>query len=115
MVNVGDSRAREQPGQSGAQVSTLDNRNVTVAGHRTSIRLEPAMWDALRLVCERERASIHEIVTAIERARSESSLTSAIRVFLLRYFMNAATEGGHWRASHGTLFARSRSRGYDPL
>lgn len=84
---------------------------MTVAGHRTSIRLEPVMWDALHSICERERTSVHELVTAIERSRSESSLTSAIRVFLLRYFMSAATEGGHWRAGHGTLFARARSRG----
>jgi predicted DNA-binding ribbon-helix-helix protein len=109
MVNVGEASAREQPRSSSA--STLDNRNVTVAGHRTSIRLEPATWDALHAVCERERASVHEVVTAIDRSRSESSLTSAIRVFLLRYFMSAATEGGHWRAGHGTLFARARSRG----
>jgi predicted DNA-binding ribbon-helix-helix protein len=111
MVNVGDARAREHPGSPDSPASTLDNRNVTVAGHRTSIRLEPTMWDALHAVCDREHASIHELVTAIERSRAESSLTSAIRVFLLRYFLSAATEGGHWRAGHGTLFARARSRG----
>ncbi len=109
MVSVRGSQAPERtarrpplPG------STLDNRNVTVAGRRTSIRLEPPMWDALHNVCARERATVNEVVTAIERSRTESSLTSAIRVFLLRYFEAAATEGGHWRAGHGTIFARRR-------
>jgi len=75
------------------------------------------MWDALRQVCARERASLAEIVTAIEGQRSESSLTSAIRVFLLRYFRAAATEGGHWRAGHGhgALFARDRGAAHGPV
>lgn len=81
--------------------STLINRNVTVAGHRTSIRLEPAMWDALRQICERERKPCNELVTEIDRQRVESSLTAAIRVYLLRYFSAAATDEGHRLAGHG--------------
>jgi predicted DNA-binding ribbon-helix-helix protein len=81
--------------------STLINRNVTVAGHRTSIRLEPAMWDALRQMCEREHKPLNELVTAIENQRVESSLTAAIRVYILRYFSAAATDEGHRLAGHG--------------
>jgi predicted DNA-binding ribbon-helix-helix protein len=81
--------------------STLINRNVTVAGHRTSIRLEPAMWDALRQICEREHKPCNELVTEIDRQRIESSLTAAIRVYLLRYFSAAATDEGHRLAGHG--------------
>jgi len=44
------------------------------------------MWDALHEICEREEKSIAEIVTEADRDRRESSLTSAIRVFLLDYF-----------------------------
>ncbi len=81
--------------------STLINRNVRVGGHRTSIRLERAMWDALRQICEREHKSLNELVTEIERQRIESSLTAAIRVYLLRYFSAAATDEGHRLAGHG--------------
>ncbi len=87
--------------ETGELSSTLLNRNVTIAGHRTSVRLEPAMWSALREVCERERMSIHDVVTAIARERAESSITSAIRVYLLTYFQAAATENGHRSAGHG--------------
>jgi len=73
------------------------------------------MWDALHDVCARERATINEVVTEIERLRHESSLTSAIRVFLLRYYEAAATEGGHWRAGHGTIFARRRGSPQGPV
>jgi predicted DNA-binding ribbon-helix-helix protein len=81
--------------------STLVNRNVTVGGRRTSMRLEPAMWEALQQVCSREGKSLNELVTEIDRQRSESSLTAAIRVYLLRYFSAAATDEGHRLAGHG--------------
>ena len=92
--------AAPQPRKPGAG-STLINRNVTVAGHRTSIRLEPAMWEALRQICEREHKPCNELVTEIDRQRVESSLTAAIRVYLLRYFSAAATDEGHRLAGHG--------------
>jgi predicted DNA-binding ribbon-helix-helix protein len=81
--------------------STLVSRNVTVEGHRTSIRLEPAMWEALREICARERQSLNAIATAVGRGRSASSLTAAIRVHVLRYYQAAATEDGHRRVGHG--------------
>jgi predicted DNA-binding ribbon-helix-helix protein len=81
--------------------STLVNRNVTVAGRRTSMRLEPAMWEALQQICTREAKTLNELVTEIDRQRSESSLTAAIRVYLLRYFRAAATDEGHRLAGHG--------------
>jgi predicted DNA-binding ribbon-helix-helix protein len=84
------------------KVSTLVSRNVTIAGHRTSCRLEPYMWDALYDVCSRERVTIHMLCTRIsERKDANTSLTAAIWVFALAYFRAAATEEGHLRASHG--------------
>jgi len=83
--------------------SNLVSRNITVAGHRTSCRLEPEMWNALRDICERERISIHQLCTAIDDRRPDrTSLTSAIRVFILGYYQMAATDEGHRQANHGT-------------
>ena len=84
----------------GSQDSTLRSGNVTVAGRRTSIRLEPAMWQALLEISAREGKTMNALVTEIERGRVQSSLTAAIRVFLLDYFKAAATEEGHRRAGH---------------
>jgi len=82
--------------------STLVSRNVTIAGHRTSVRLEPEMWSGLSEICRRERASLHEIGTAVAMRKQEStSLTAAIRVFVMTYFRVAATEDGHIKAGHG--------------
>lgn len=81
--------------------STLVNRNVTVNGHRTSMRLEPAMWDALEDLCRRESLTIHRVCSLVDARRRESSLTAAIRVFILAYFRAAVTETGHTMAGHG--------------
>jgi predicted DNA-binding ribbon-helix-helix protein len=58
------------------------------------------MWQALREISAREAKTMHALVTEIERGRAQSSLTAAIRVFLLDYFKAAATEEGHRRAGH---------------
>ena len=82
--------------------SSLISRNVTVRGHRTSIRLEPEMWSGLAEICRRERVIMHEVCTAVATRKQENtSLTAAIRVFVMAYFRTAATEDGHSKAGHG--------------
>jgi predicted DNA-binding ribbon-helix-helix protein len=82
--------------------STLVSRNVTIDGKRTSVRLEPEMWSALTEICQREKATIHKVCSSIAaRKDANTSLTAAIRVFIMAYFRVAATEDGHMRAQHG--------------
>ena len=94
----------------GRSPSTLVTRNILVGGRRTSIRLEPALWDALEEISRREGLSLHEICDRIDRRRRESSLTAAIRVFILSYYRAAATEAGHADAGHGSLDAAGMAR-----
>ena len=63
-----------------------------VAGHRTSVRLEPAMWDALQDIARRRQATIHDLVTLIDRDRTSSSLTAAIRVYIVDYYRAAEVQ-----------------------
>ncbi len=96
------------------QVSTLVSRNITVQGHRTSVRLEPEMWAALRDIARRERCRIHDLCSLIQTHKnSRTTLTAAIRVFLMLYYRAASTEEGHMRAGHGdfhTMVARAQGR-----
>ena len=91
------------PRPAGGGAGTLVNGNVTIGGRRTSIRLEPAMWDALKEICQRENLTRHELCGKIDKFRHASSLTAAIRVFILTYFRVAATEVGHANIGHGPL------------
>lgn len=60
------------------------------------------MWEALHQICERERKSLNELATEINHGRIESTLTAAIRVYVLAYFRAAATDEGHRLAGHGS-------------
>ena len=71
--------------------SSLVIRNVVVAGHRTSVRLEPVMWEALADIAGRRGQTVNEVVTEIDRDRSASSLTAAIRVYIVDYYRSAAS------------------------
>ena len=57
------------------------------------------MWDALHEICAREGRSVHEICAEIDRQRNQSGLTAGVRVYILTYFREAATEEGHAHAS----------------
>lgn len=82
---------------------SVGNRNVTVAGHRTSLRLSAEVWNAIDEICLRERLTIHELCTKIAERNRGRSLTTEVRVFALVYFRAAATSEGHATAGHGPL------------
>ena len=51
--------------------SRLVNRNVVAERGRTSMRLEPELWDALAEICLREGHDLNRLVRQIEIAREE--------------------------------------------
>ena len=84
--------------------STLINRNIIVLGKRTSVRLERTLWKAIKEIADRERCTIHDICSLIKlRKKENTSLTAAIRVFIVFYYRMAATEEGHKKAGHGNF------------
>ena len=64
-------------------------RNVTVSGRRTSLRMEPLLWDSLKDICDRENCTLNELCTMIDRRRGEANLTASLRVFIVSYFRSA--------------------------
>ena len=61
-------------------------RSMMIAGHATSISLEPVFWEALREAADEERLPLNALVARIDADRVEAShppnLGSAIRVWL---------------------------------
>ncbi len=67
-------------------ISELKKRNVVIDGNRTSVTLEPQVWVILHKIADDQNCDIHDLCTFInERKNSETSLASAIRVFLISY------------------------------
>ncbi|WP_437378823.1 ribbon-helix-helix domain-containing protein [Inquilinus limosus] len=66
-------------------------RNVTIAGNRTSIRLEEQFWRGLEEIVKREGIPLNALVTRIRASqRGGGSLSSAVRVFIQAYFFALA-------------------------
>lgn len=83
--------------------SRLINRNVVAVRGRTSMRLEPELWDALTEICEREERDMSTLVRQVEASGHAGGRTSAIRVYILNYYRTAATESGHTGVGHGPM------------
>lgn len=64
----------------------LAKRSFSLAGHRTSIALEPAFWVALEGEAARRQHSLAALLVELDAARAEDGgpLASALRVFALR-------------------------------
>ncbi len=61
-------------------------RNVRFSGRRTTIVLEPYVWDSIDAILVREDIGLDEFCETVNKARVHSSLASASRIVVLAYF-----------------------------
>ena len=66
-------------------------RSLTIAGHRTSISLEPPFWEALREVAGSEGLTVTALVARLDAERAAaggqaSGLSGRVRVYVLQHF-----------------------------
>jgi predicted DNA-binding ribbon-helix-helix protein len=62
----------------------MQKRSLTIAGHRTSIALEPEFWAALESLAARRALRLAVLIEEIDRARETPNLSSALRLAVLR-------------------------------
>ena len=64
-------------------------RSVTIAGHQTSISLEPIFWAMLEAAAAERALPLNALVAAIDHARIQAddppNLASAIRTWLVAF------------------------------
>jgi predicted DNA-binding ribbon-helix-helix protein len=111
-MNKTSTKVTQETAVEDSHKSTLVSRNITISGRRTSVRLEPEMWASLSEIAKREKCTTHDVCSVVAlRKKQNTSLTAAIRVFIMLYFRAASTEGGHERAGHGNFESmRARAR-----
>ena len=63
----------------------LTKRSVRLAGHATSIALEPAFWNVLEAAAARRGTTLTALIAELDAARAgaEEPLASRLRVFAL--------------------------------
>jgi predicted DNA-binding ribbon-helix-helix protein len=72
-------------------------RSVMIAGHATSVSLEPIFWEALKRAAEADALPISALVARIDMARiaedDPPNLASAIRVWLMARLLDIHPDG----------------------
>jgi predicted DNA-binding ribbon-helix-helix protein len=66
--------------------SSIGKHTVVVKKRKTSITLEDDFWQALREIAELRRVSLSRLISSIDADREFANLSSAIRLFVLRFF-----------------------------
>jgi len=64
----------------------LQKRSLTIAGHRTSLALEPEFWAGLEAIAAARELPLAAVIRDIDEGRDEPNLSSAVRVAVLRWY-----------------------------
>lgn len=64
----------------------MQKRSLTIAGHRTSLALEPEFWRGLEAMAESRNTPLTSLIREIDEAREAPNLSSAVRVAVLRWY-----------------------------
>jgi predicted DNA-binding ribbon-helix-helix protein len=71
-------------------VGGLRKRSINLAGHATSLALEPAFWDVLEKMATDRGLVLAALLGEIDAGRGDQPLASACRVAALRWTIGSA-------------------------
>lgn len=71
----------------------MDKRSVSIAGHRTSIALEPEFWAALEAMAAERALPMASLIRDIDENRQTENLSSAARLAVLRWYQRRLDGG----------------------
>jgi predicted DNA-binding ribbon-helix-helix protein len=66
-------------------MASLRKRSLSLAGHATSLALEPEFWSVLETMAAARGASLSDLVAGIDSERGPRPLASACRVAALKF------------------------------
>jgi len=65
-----------------------EKRSITIAGHATSVSLEPVFWDVLKEMAAESGQSLPNFIRQLDAEARAASLSSTLRVAALRWVQN---------------------------
>ncbi|MBS0411704.1 MAG: ribbon-helix-helix domain-containing protein [Proteobacteria bacterium] len=66
-------------------MASLRKRSLSLAGHATSLALEPEFWSMLEDMATARTSSLSDLIATIDSERGERPLASACRVAALNF------------------------------
>jgi predicted DNA-binding ribbon-helix-helix protein len=79
--------------------SPVAKHSVVVNGNKTSVSLEAPFWEVLREIARAKGTTMSELTSEIDGKRRRSSLSSALRLFVLHACQERAAEASGKRLS----------------
>ena len=68
----------------------MEKRSFSIAGHRTSIALEPEFWTGLETIAAERQLSLAGLIREIDESRMTTNLSSAVRLAVLAWYRDGA-------------------------
>ncbi|MGZ5907975.1 MAG: ribbon-helix-helix domain-containing protein [Reyranella sp.] len=65
-------------------------RSLSIAGHRTSIALEPEFWAGLEAMAVERHLAMAALIREVDESRDTPNLSSALRLAVLRWYQRAS-------------------------
>jgi predicted DNA-binding ribbon-helix-helix protein len=87
--------------------SPIQKRSIVVADRKSSVTLENEFWASLKEIAEYREIAVNNLITEIDKARTQPNLSSALRLFILAYYQNASPRtGARNRSPHLSLWKK---------
>lgn len=67
-------------------MSRIVKRSIMIAGHGTSVSLEPEFWEGLKDLARHRQISLAQLVAGLDAERAEGNLSSALRLAVLAFY-----------------------------
>ena len=64
----------------------MQKRSLTLAGHRTSLALEPEFWSGVEAMAAARGVTSTALIREIDERRESDNLSSAVRIAVLKYY-----------------------------
>ena len=79
----------------------LIKRSIVLAGRKTSVSLEDDFWDGLKAIARGSKMTLSNVIFDIDVRRTNTNLSSAIRIFVLQHFRSKLPENSTDRVDAG--------------
>ena len=89
--------------------SPVVKRSIVIAGHKTSVSLEDALWKGLKEIALARDMTLSDMVASIDTDRHQGNLSSAIRLFVLDHYRTMIGAAAGTQSSHVEIAAPGRS------
>jgi predicted DNA-binding ribbon-helix-helix protein len=70
--------------------TSIRKRSIVINGHKTSISLEDAFFDALKSIAKERGSTLADLIAGVDQTRTQGNLSSALRLLVLDFYRSSS-------------------------